>query len=250
MRNKDALIELGSTTAKNGFSNEDDIVAKFNNWKSDHDAQVWLKIMGYELAEIKKIIAIKLHGYKTDVQVQITTSSKEVADEQNISIKLVSNPTGFNQVDKRWVKNYVSMWDMPIQIENVLMRFTGEIAPSIKGRDERRVFLNELSFEEQAAVVTFFTDKKTLVIADILKGNGQFSANWMLVAVKVGNSTKWVLKNMNSVLNTYSKGDVVVTHLGSLKIGKVTMQRKGGDGGRNTANMLQFKINPIELFNE
>ncbi len=25
------------------------------------------------------------------------------------------------------------------------------------------------------------------------------------------------------------------------------MQRKGGDGGRETAKMLQFKINPAEL---
>ncbi|MFC1932067.1 hypothetical protein ACFLXU_00335 [Chloroflexota bacterium] len=26
------------------------------------------------------------------------------------------------------------------------------------------------------------------------------------------------------------------------------MQRKGGDGGRETSKMLQFKINPVELF--
>jgi len=26
------------------------------------------------------------------------------------------------------------------------------------------------------------------------------------------------------------------------------MQRKGGDSGRETAKMLQFKINPAELF--
>lgn len=26
------------------------------------------------------------------------------------------------------------------------------------------------------------------------------------------------------------------------------MQRKGGDNGRETANMLQFKINPTKLF--
>jgi hypothetical protein len=26
------------------------------------------------------------------------------------------------------------------------------------------------------------------------------------------------------------------------------MQRKGGDNGRDTAKMLQFKINPVELF--
>jgi hypothetical protein len=25
------------------------------------------------------------------------------------------------------------------------------------------------------------------------------------------------------------------------------MQRKGGDGGRETAKMLQFKINPVHL---
>ena len=34
----------------------------------------------------------------------------------------------------------------------------------------------------------------------------------------------------------------------SLKIGKIGMQRKGGDGGRDTAKMLQFKVNPVELF--
>lgn len=27
------------------------------------------------------------------------------------------------------------------------------------------------------------------------------------------------------------------------------MQRKGRDDGRKTANMLQFKVDPIELFN-
>ena len=30
----------------------------------------------------------------------------------------------------------------------------------------------------------------------------------------------------------------------------VTIQRKGGDNGRETANMLQFKINPTELLNK
>ena len=27
------------------------------------------------------------------------------------------------------------------------------------------------------------------------------------------------------------------------------MQRKGGDAGREAANMLQFKIDPAEIFN-
>ena len=35
---------------------------------------------------------------------------------------------------------------------------------------------------------------------------------------------------------------------GNLRIGRITMQRKGGDAGRATAKMLQFKINPVLLF--
>ncbi|MDY3113810.1 MAG: hypothetical protein SOW25_05730 [Helicobacter sp.] len=33
-----------------------------------------------------------------------------------------------------------------------------------------------------------------------------------------------------------------------MKIGKVGVQRKGGDGGKESAKMLQFKLNPCELF--
>ena len=49
-------------------------------------------------------------------------------------------------------------------------------------------------------------------------------------------------------MNHFGNGDIVITPRGSLQIGRITMQRKGGDGGRETANMLQFKINPAELF--
>lgn len=250
MKSKEEMIRIGSATARNGFKNEDDIIIKFNNWKSDEDTQIWLNLMGYKLDDIEKVIAIKLHGYKTDVQVQVTIILKQAIDAQNISIKLVSNPTGFNQVDKRWVKDYAVMWEMPENIVNILKQFTGEISSSVRGRDNRRIFLNELCVDDQKLIVDFFMDKKTLIVADILKGRGQFSANWMLVALKSSTDTRWVLKSMNQAIYTFSKGDVAITNLGSLKIGRVTMQRKGGDGGRHTANMLQFKINPIELFNE
>lgn len=41
---------------------------------------------------------------------------------------------------------------------------------------------------------------------------------------------QWILKPINEVINFYS-GEVKITDKGSLKIGKITMQRKGGDGG-------------------
>ncbi|HRP88692.1 MAG TPA: hypothetical protein PKX92_01500 [Edaphocola sp.] len=74
---------LGSQTAKNGFINEDAVVNKFNNWKSDEEAQKWLKIMQYQIKEIEFVKAVKLSGFKTDVQVQVTIKIKKAIDCKN-----------------------------------------------------------------------------------------------------------------------------------------------------------------------
>lgn len=66
------LVKKGSQTAKDGFRNEDDIVSKFNNWKKNKDAQEWLVLMKYKLSEIEYVEAVKILGFKTDVQVQVT----------------------------------------------------------------------------------------------------------------------------------------------------------------------------------
>lgn len=250
MSDKD-LIKLGSETAKGGFRNEDDIVAKFNDWKNDKDAQRWLEIMGYPIDEIEKVEAIKLHGYKTDVQVQITIYMKKAIAAENLSVKLVSNPQGFNQVDKRWVDSYAEMWNIPKDIVKILKLFTGETKPTKSGlRDSLRMFFDEMNEDDQRKIVDFFVKNKILVVSDILKGRGKFSAGWMLVALITNNESRWVLKSINHAMNVFADGEVRITSRGSLKIGKIGMQRKGGDAGRPTSNMLQFKINPVELFGE
>jgi hypothetical protein len=243
------LIARGSSTAKAGFKNEKDIVEKFNNWKTDEDAQKWLGIMGYPPNEIEKVEAMILHGYKTDVQVQVTVYLKKAISAENLSIKLVSNPQGFNQIDKRWVDKYVEMWEIPEDIASILKLFTGETKPSKLGlKDSRRMFLNEMSKEDQEKIVKFFTKNKILIVSDVLKGRGKFSADWMLVALVIDGKSAWVLKTINHAMNIFGDGPIEVTKKGSLRIGKIGMQRKGGDNGRDSANMLQFKINPVMLF--
>jgi hypothetical protein len=91
---------LGSQTAKGGFVNEQDIANKFNNWQNDGEAQKWLVLMNYDLDKIEFVRAVVLHGYKADVNVQIMIKLKQALDIQNIQVKLVSNPKGFNQIDK------------------------------------------------------------------------------------------------------------------------------------------------------
>jgi len=245
-----ALIERGSKTARNGFRNEIDIAIKFDNWKQDHDAQDWLVEMGYNLAEIEKIETAILHGYKTDIQVKITIHFKKAISSENLSIKLVSNPQGFNQIDKRRVEKYIEMWNIPEEIALALRKFTGEIIPTNKDglRDERRIFFNEMALDLQEKIKRFFEQNKILIISDLLQGRDLFPAQWMMVVLKSGGVVHWVLKPINIVMNIYGNGEVRITDKGNLKIGKIGMQRKGGDNGRDSAKMLQFKINPVELF--
>jgi len=175
---------------------------------------------------------------------------KSQEDLQNLQVKLVSNPQGFNQVDKRWVDKYVELWNIPKDITKILKTFTGEIMPTKKKlKDPRRMLLSEMDESDQNKVIKFFEDNKILVVSDILKGRGEFSADWVLVILKFNAESKWTLKSINEAMNLFGNGDVRITSQGSLKIGKIGMQRKGGDAGRDSAKMLQFKINPVELFN-
>lgn len=224
-------------------------MSRFNNWKNDPYSKLWLKAMDYKLSEIKSVEAIIISGYKTDVQVQVRIKMTKAINIENLQVKLVSNPQGFNQIDKRWIDKYKEMWEIPPNVVKILKYYTGEILPTISHpRDPRRTFLNEIPKVNQDLIINWFKNNKMLIVNDLLKGRGKFSAEWILVIQRSENEIKWVLKPINIVLNYYGNGEVVITRLGNLRIGNITMQRKGGDGGRKSAQMLQFKINPAKLF--
>lgn len=243
------LVIRGSHTAKNGFKNEKEVAEKFNNWQTDNEAKQWLTIMKYNLDEIEYVKAVVLSGYKADINVQVQIKLKSAVDTENIQVKLVSNKKGFNQVDKRWLSHYQDLWNIPDDVFVLLQFFTGEKPQYISNtKDKRRMFLTEMTVDEQKAILSWFKQNKTLILSDIIKGRGKFSAEWVLVAQKVSSNSRWVLKNINEVLQHFSEGEVRISPRGSILIGKVTVQRKGGDGGRETANMLQFKLDPSSLF--
>jgi len=251
MNNK-KLIKRGSQTAKGGFKNEKDVIKRFNAWEKDEVAQKWLIAMNYKIKDIEYVKASKVIGqYKADIQVriQITIKLKSQSDIQNLQVKLVSNPQGFNQIDKRWIDKYAELWNIPKDVIRILKYFTGEIKPTKKGlKDSRRMLLTEMNDGDQNKIIKFFEDNKILIVSDLLKGRGEFSADWVLVILKVNGESAWILKSINEAMNVFGGGEIRITTQGSLKIGQIGMQRKGGDGGRDTAKMLQFKINPIMLF--
>ena len=62
---------------------------------------------------------------------------------------------------------------------------------------------------------------------------------------KENNTTAWILKDINIVMNFFGQGEVKLSPRGSLRIGKITMQRKGGTPD---PTKIQFKFRPCELF--
>ena len=185
--NKKDLFELGSQIAKNGFKNEINVIEKFNNWHDNKLGQEWLKAMNYNLDEIEFVKANKIQGnFKSDIQVQISVEIKlkKLLDVQNLQVKLVSNPSGFNQINKRWTDKYVELWNIPNDVAIMLKHFTGEIKPYIANtKDSRRIFMNEFTQNEQKLIIDFIRINQSLIVSDILKGRGQFAAEWMLVII-------------------------------------------------------------------
>lgn len=236
----------GSQTAKAGFKNETEIAAKFNDWRNDADAKHWLSAMNFRIDEVEVVVARKPHGEKADVEVTVKT--KGGTRKEGVSIKLVSNPNGFNQIDKRWLRQYVKLWSMPKEVEDALKLFLGETPPVKASRASNRMYLTELEPAAQKAVVEFFSANKERIVSDLIAGDGSHAASWMMVAFKTTSTTRWTLKSISAATSIYAEGPVEITRAGNLKIGRITMQRKGGDGGRETAKMLQFKINPVHLF--
>ena len=279
-RSRDDEVRLGSKTAKDGFQNENVIRDKFNNWQNDADARSWLAEMNYQLEDVVSVQATKPRGQKADVELTVTT--KTAQRREGISIKLVSTSAGFNQIDKRWLKTYAEMWAMPDDVQRALRLFVGEEVKSTKGRDPKRLYLNELDKAQQQSVVDFFTKNRKQIVEDLFAGDGQHSAGWVMVTVRsqaaknqldesaresrdkstgvksemtteegdnlTDSKNRWVICPSQVAADFYGNGPIQITAAGNLKIGRITMQRKGGDNGRETANMLQFKINPVELF--
>ena len=270
--------ELGSKTAKGGFANEKAICKKINSWRKDVEAQEWLKIMGYDIEKLNSVKAIQVptrikksdlgkfevkeeeYGQfvrfkKADAQIRIIIKIGNILKIENLSLKKANSNADYNQIDKRTVENYQEMWKFDNEIAFWLKLFTGELDPKIysretcikKYRDKRRLFLNEMPEIIQKMIIGFFTRNRIMIISDIIKGRGGLSADWILVTRfnPKNKTTTWTLRDINVAMNFFGSDEICVSPKGSLYIGKVTMQRKGGTPD---PTKLQFKMKPCQLF--
>lgn len=264
-------------TAKGGFINEAQICEKFRNYQTDKEAQMWLSQMGYEVANIvalqaaeipvrvskAKILSLgiseskyeeSIRFKKADAQILVTIHLDSVTYIENISLKKANKNAGFNQIDKRPVSTYQQIWGFDDDVAYWLRLFTGDLSPQDNLpadffqtlRKPNRLFMDELPSTARQAIIQFFSENKLLVVSDILRGRGGLAADWFLVTRKIDDDhVDWFLQDINNVCNFYAQGEVVVSPRGSLRIGNITVQRKGGTPDPTS---LQFKINPLALF--
>lgn len=261
-----------STAAKRGFKVEDLFVEHLSDDNSTFRKKLLIEL-GFQDEKIESIQATKPRGYlsnsftnlKTDVALQIKTGSNiSNLDSQNFSIKLVSakDASGFNQLDKRWVDTYSKLFKIPEDVTFLLKLYTGEIGPDEYEfkpetiRDNRRLFLTEFLEKDQKLILDFFNKNLLKIIHTLFIGEtNQFVPNWLIVIQNSNESIDSLEDSLFKLSPIYEAiqiffgdGKVSITKQGNLKLGNMTMQRKGGDGGKKTANMLQFKINPNLAF--
>lgn len=243
----------GSSVAKRGFENEEDIADKFRNWEEDSDAEEWLEIMGYDTNSIEKISVVNLNrNIKSDIEVEIKDNGE--TSIEGISIKRTKKSANYNQVDKRWVENYEEKWDMTEESVRALKMFVGRKGykpediglEKSKLKDERRLYFDELPEEEQNGLKSFLIKNKSTIMRDILKGEPPNQTDWILVTEIYENENRWTLRSIDNAVSKLS-GEFTTTRRGNIKLGNITLQRKGGDNGRETAQMLQFKMRPFDL---
>lgn len=267
MKKKETKEEIGSRTAKTGFKNEDVILSFFNSWKINKISQDFLKFIcnneNLSYKRIKGITAERIggKGEKSDITVEIRTDT--TTNIVGISLKK-QEEKGYNHLGRREPNVYAEKFKFSETARIALYKYCGIAGYSpielfeegkisqkkyetykdtpFKGKTHRegrgRFFFYELSREEQTALLYEFKDKQEMILTYVLKGEGSLQADYLIIT-KHTVEDKYIF-HIETIEETIkrAKGEVLASKRGTVHLGKITAQRKGGTGG---AWQLQFK---------
>lgn len=188
---------------------------------------------------------------KTDITVSLLTKNKNF--DLNISLKKYK--ANFNQIERRSVSSFSELYNAPKDVIRLLDLFVGNLDPinynGKKTKSNKRMFLNEFSIEDQNKIISFFQRIIRPLIKNLLVGfDTKNKPSILALSPSETNFSDCRLMTMDEAINKLiGDGKVSITPRGSLKIGNITLQRKGGDNGAESANDLQWKFKPKDLAN-
>jgi hypothetical protein len=232
---------IGSIIARGGFGAE----FKFADFLPSTDGLDWLSTKLGQL--IYSGSAQVLGGHKkTDVIFR--------GPDHRLLISLKKSLVNFSQVERRELTKLHEVYHFPPEIFKLLNLFVGHLPPSAyttkKTKSSKRMFMDEFSREEQQQIIQYFTALAPQIVKNCLQGlEAEYCPDFLVVTPSETDFSQAKLIPMSEAI-TMVLGDGVVelTPRGSLRIGNLTMQRKGGDNGAETAKDIQFKFKPKSLF--
>ena len=235
--NKTQKLKItNSNTAKNGYKEEHFVCNDLNNNTQLKDT---LKIfIPYNLNNCKQLKG----NNKVDIQ---SNDGKFKAQVKKYKAKQ------FQQLDRHWIDTIIINIPELNDIKNILKNLC-EI-PLMENNKEidknkNRIVLsnNNYSVDELNKFLIVLNNNKTKILEFIFYGKNKDCFPEYLIGVeyidnKRSNLIFFKIKDIISYLNKLKfeiKKNKTVISLGNV----ITIQRKGGDGGKKSSNQLQFKI--------
>ena len=209
--------------------------------QSHEDSTAWIAEeigqYSYEKTSAKHRAGIE----KPDVVLHVVEEDKEYAF---ISLKCCKDfNTAFNQIKRCSLERFREEFDVPEKVLVILRNYT----------ERKKKLLGEnYSEKELACLLDFLNKNRRKLLASAFTGQVKKpKANWLLLhqwtlpnwRKNIGRKAASQLISMQDILNLFDGIEVSFTKRGTITFGAgVTLQRKGGDNGKASANNLQFKL--------
>lgn len=174
----------------------------------------------------------------------VLCDNEEDRDYGFISLKCCKNfNTAFNQIKRCSLDGFRKEFDVPEEVIATLRKYT---------RGKKKLLTSNYSQNELNRLLEFLNEKRRVLLASAFTGkNKQLKANWLLLhqwtppdwRKNIAKKSVSQLISMQKIMELFDDIEVSYTKRGTIAFGAgVTLQRKGGDNGQDSANDLQFKL--------
>jgi len=243
---KQILSHVNSNTAKDGYREEEDICNDLN--KNTILRANFEPILGTDYDECYKMVG----NHKCDIQ----------SNNKNLKAQVKKYKIGqFQQLDRHWVDDLIK--NIPgLESERTILKDLCEypLLPNGTSIDKtkpiKKLCSTNYSQEQLDKFLLLLNENKRQILDYAFIGtNHEMQPDYLFGVEYLDNKrTKIVLCKITDIIEyletlhfTITKGKTVVV-LGDDNI--LSMQRKGGDGGKKSSNQLQFKLTISKLLDK
>lgn len=232
-------MKKGQKEARIGINSEKDIVKLINTNKQFKNLIIkCLNELGFI---IKGQIKARKNNRKADIFIE---------DNSKIGVSIKSSTrTSFHSLDRKWLKNWKEILDMPDYIFNIIKEAILRIA-----RNPKDQFIIQ---KDRNVIKDFFMINISNIINEIFTHNEK---DLKLLMINDKMKRKIYLFNIKEAVNFLEKNiqnNISFSRKGIIRLGDfITVQRKSGDSSKITipktdwkhpGNQLQFKFSPLKF---